>query len=544
MGLPTPFLLSEGVLLIFHFCKLRDKVINMSKIGQILNGMIKIAGIFLFAMVIVIYAGLTCKSFDSTMYASTEYMRFYNWSVSIPDSILKNILYCMAGFAVLFLFYRLDKKYPKKAVTVEKLIFICFLAGYLCAGMAYALTSPYYPKGDQLNTTAGAMYFLQGNYTMFDPLGYIGICPHQKGLLFLYEICFRLFGEMNYTPIRIITVFMNAITIYLGYRLIKELGGSEFSGVLYTVLMFFFVPYFALIPYAYGDLPSIFGIMVLMRFFTAYYYRGGIINILMSVAGALFAVLNRSAAWIAIFALIITAVFLSIKKNKMYPLACALFIAIVSYLALTAVNIRYEKITGYDRHTGSPVTAYIAMGMQYSEGAPGVYNRYHQIVYEMYNGDRALASAEAKMYIRARLAEFKADPEMGYNFYKEKILFQWNDPFFEWNTHMHSFETHIEPTGFYDSVYKGKIHDYLFRFMNRYQAFIYLLCLIAAVRGLVMILKDDKGNFFSWFFHIYFVGGFLFSLIWEAKARYSLPYFVFLILVASMVFSRNKEKVY
>ena len=495
----------------------------------------------MFALVIVIYGFLTYNAFISSMIAPTTYIP-YNWAFPIPDSPFKNMLYCGAGLAVLVFFSALDRKYPAKAVKFEKMVFVCFMLAYIAGGIAFSLTNPYYPSGDQINTTAGAMYALEGNYEMFRPLGYIDICPHQKGLLFFYEICFKIFGPLNYTPVRIITVFMNALTILMGYRLIKDLGGREFSGVLYTVLTAVCAPYFWMIPYAYGDLPSIFGIMVMFRFFNRYMNGGNILNVLMAAAGAAFAILNRSAAWIAVVALIITALFHALKKEKLYPFACALFVALISYLVLTAINIRYEKLSGYDRHTGSPVTAYIAMGMQVSDGCPGVYNRYHQDLYEKYNGNREQASGEAKLYIRNRLEEFKEDPHMAYEFYKAKLLFQWNDPLFECNTHLYSFREGTELNGFYESLYKGKLHELLFKFMNRYQAFIYLLCLIAAIRDLIVIIKEDKGFIYGWFFHIFLIGGILFSLIWEAKARYSLPYFIFLIPIAAMLFTPRKEK--
>ena len=513
----------------------------MSRTLQINKGFIKVAGIFMFALVIVIYGFLTYNAFISSMIAPTTYIP-YNWAFPVPDSAVKNAIYCGAGLAVLILFSHLDKNYPAKAKRFEKMIFALCMLAYIIGGIAFSITNPYYPSGDQINTTAGAMYALEGNYLMFSPLGYIDICPHQKGLLFFYEICFKIFGPLNYTPVRIITVFMNALTILMGYRLIKDLGGSSFSGVLYTVLMAVFAPYFWLIPYAYGDLPSIFGIMVMLYFFSRYMFGGNILNVFMAAAGASFAILNRSAAWIAVVALIITALLLSLKKAKMYPLACTLFIAFIAYLSLTAINIGYEKASGYDRHTGSPTVAYIAMGMQVSDGCPGVYNRYHQDLYEKYNGDRALASEEAKLYIKNRIAEFKADPKMAYEFYKAKLLFQWNDPLFECNTHMYSFPDGTVLNGFYESLYKGKLHDIIFKFMNRYQAFIYLLCLIAAIRDFVILIKDDKGYIYEWVFHIFLIGGILFSLIWEAKARYSLPYFIFLIPVAVMLFTTRKEK--
>lgn len=513
----------------------------MKKIGQLTNSLIKIAGIIMFAIVIVIYGFLTCHAFNSSMIAPTDYT-LYNWAVSVPDSPVKNLIYCGAGAAVLLFFAGLDKKYPDKARRIEKILFGCILLAYVIGGIAFSVTCPYYPKGDQLNTSAGAAYALEGNYEMFRPLGYIDICPHQKGLLFFFEICFRIFGPFNYTAVSVITVFLNALTIFLGYRLVKDLGGKEFSGFLYTLLTAFCIPYFWLIPFAYGDLPSIFGIMVMFYFFIRYMNGGNMLNVLFSAGGAAFAILNRSAAWIAVVALIITALFLALKKAKMYPFACAVFIAFISYLALTAVNIRYEKLSGYDRHTGSPVTAYIAMGMQVSDGCPGVYNRYHQDLYEKYNGNRELASEEAKQYISGRLEEFKNDPGQAWDFYRAKILFQWNDPLFECNTHMYSFKPGTVLNEFYESLYFGKLHDLAFKFMNRYQAFLYLLCLLAAIRDLFRVAKDNNAYIYNWFFHIFLIGGFLFSLIWEAKARYSLPYFIFLIPVAALLFSYGKEK--
>ena len=513
----------------------------MFKRGMIIHGLIKIAGIIMFALVIGLYGFLTYKAFRSTMYASTDYVG-YNWAYVIPDSPLKNALYCGMGLAVLFLVNALIKKYPAKAKAFEKALFVSVILLYLCAGIAYSLTSPYYPTGDQINTTAGAVYALNGNYAMFGHLGYIDICPHQKGLLFFYEIYFKLFGEFNYIPVRILTVIMNTLTIVMGRSLVKEFGQQEFTGIVYTVLTAACMPYFLLIPYAYGDLPSVFGMMVMIFFFYRFYTKGNIFNVLISALGSVFAILNRSAAWIAVFALIITAFFLALKKRKFYPLACALFIAFISFSALTAIGMGYEKLSGFDRHTGSPTIAYIAMGMQVSNGAPGVYNRYHQNLYEKYDGNKELASEEAATYIRARIDEFKADPGQAYDFYSAKALYQWNDPMFEWNTHMYSFKPDTVLTGFYDSLYRGKLHGYIFKFMNRYQVFVYLLCFITAVKGLIMLLKDDKSAIIFWFFNIFVIGGFLFSLIWEAKARYSLPYMVFMIPAAVMLFAPLKEK--
>ncbi len=513
------------------------KPVKESHFGELF---IRISGIILFSLSTLVLAYLTFQSARISMYSSNKYIG-YNWPVEIADSLVKNLLFCVAALVLIAGIFIFEKKHPLISEIICRISLVLVLIAYTVLGIIYVRTSPYYPSGDQINTTAGALYALDGKYTMFSTLGYIGVCPHQKGLLFFYEIIFKFFGPLNFTASGIINTVFNVMTILMGYFLIKELKGGPAARFLWTVFSAAVIPYFAYIPYAYGELPSIFGVMALVFFFIKYINTGKIPYAVLAAPSAAFAILNRSSAWIAVFALIIISLLFSIDKKKIRYLIVMISVTVFSYVCLTAINIGYEIASGYDRHTGSPTIAYVAMGMQETDGASGVYNRYHQSVYEKYEGNKELAAAEAKEYISERLDEFSSDKELARNFYRNKILLQWIEPMYECNTHMASFKDDISLETlppFYMRAYVGDIHILLFKTMNKYQTLVYLMTLLFSVTTLVRLIRNKKEPLsVKWFFFTFFIGGFIFSIIWEAKAKYSLPYFIFMLPIAALLFT-------
>ena len=110
-------------------------------------------------------------------------------------------------------------------------------------------------------------------------------------------------------------------------------------------------------------------------------------------------------------------------------------------------------------------------------------------------------------------------------------------------------------------------------FCNRYVAVIYFLYFVFGVTSVVyMILKfirnsknnktenmkeseenvkdinDNEtdsafGGNFAYLFMIYFIGGFLFSLLWEAKPRYVFPYVYLCLPLAAVGLSRIQGRI-
>ena len=515
----------------------------MKKLRISQNHIVIFCGAVMFLISTVVLGLLTFESARGSYHSPKEYI-LYNWSIPAADSLFKNALYCAGGIIVLFIFCRLAKKYEKAFLFMEPVVLTVFAVIYTILGLVYVLNSPYYPTGDQISTTAAAAYAIEGNYEMFQPLGYIGIFPFQKGLVFFYEIIFRIFGPFNYTPVKVMTVFMNTFTMILGAKLVKDIGGGPASTMIYSFFMFSCLPYFYLLSYAYGDLPSIFGSMVMIFYFHRFITRRKWYYCVLALLGSVFAVMTRGTSWITLIALIIVAAFISIRDKKIIPVISMTAIALISYLLVSAVSLGYEKASGYDKDTGSPFISILAMGMMDSWGGPGVFNRYPWIVYDKYGADRELASEESRQYICERLKEFSADPAMTADFYERKINQQWTEPLYEVTTHTYSLKEDEMPeiTGFYDSYYFGRVNDISFKFMNRYQTFVYLIAFLYAIKCLWDTI-NKKGNvsIYLWFFYIHLIGGFILSIIWESKARYIIPFLIFLLPVVALFFDKNKK---
>lgn len=181
---------------------------------------------------------------------------------------------------------------------------------------------------------------------------------------------------------------------------------------------------------------------------------------------------------------------------------------------------------------------YVAMGLQQGEGAPGWSNGY---ILHNYWGeadfDYETSETIAKQDIRTSVSEFVHHPKYALRFFLEKFTSEWNDPTYECYA-----MTHIggdDPRGAVaESIFFGKLHTLFVWFMNSYQSLIY-------------------GGVFLWLFYgfhrkkdlsalvlvIAIFGGFLFHMIWEAKGRYILPYFVLMLPMAAEGLSELSERI-
>ncbi len=488
----------------------------------------------LLILIALISGFLTVNAFRYSYISAPTYVG-YNWPRIIADSTFKNFILCLCGMILFSLIKYFTDKYPDFSRTFSGVLFIMTVIIYIIIGIIYVKNSPYYPSGDQLNTTACAYYNLQGDYIMYSPLGYIGIYPQQKGLVFLYEIFFRLFGPFNYTPVYILHLFCNVGAMSLCFITLREL--SKDAAVLFTYNFFaiMFYPMFQYATYAYGDLLSIFFTALLWFSLVKFYKNKKKWYLILIALSAYFSFATRASAIIAIISLVITLLLIFIKDKKLIYVSALILVISVPLVLNTALNKYYEYKSGYDYHTGVPVTAFLAMGLMETDGAMGVYNNYNQKVYTVYDGDKKLASEEASAYIDARLDEFKENLQYARDFFLEKVRMQWLEPIYEVNTHTHSFKEDAPLYGIYIDMYYGSLFYIIFKFMNRHQSFMYFYLFAFATISLVKLFKKKESVEPALLFPlIMFVGGFLFSIIWEAKARYSLPYAFFLIIFIPM----------
>lgn len=472
------------------------------------------------------YQGTHCSYFSSTNYAEPIFL--------IKDPALKHfgvfVLLCLAVALLLWMLEKLPLHQEKICQAVLVAACICMAA----EGFLYLRQHPYYPVGDQLNTTAGAVYARSGNYSMFQTGGYIGLYEQQKGFLFLYEIFFSIFGDFRYGIAAWFHLGFGIITLVAGYSFLKIVAKKPAYRILYSGCMVFCLPYLLYLPYIYGDLPSICFSMVLFWALAAYGQKmqKGYVAVA-AVAGTL-ALLVRMNAWIVLIAVAIGMVLLALKKGSMRPILVSLCILLAAWGGVKAVNKMYEYRSGYESGIGMPPILWIAMGLQETEGLPGVYNHYQQDVFGSCDFDPKAATETAKEDIAESLGNMKENPRYAREFFLAKVRMQWLEPLFESLYATSTFHDEKEIPNWMRGLYYGKLHNSVWQFANYYQSMVYLACFAFVAMAIVKKGKMPMESCNGWIPFIAMVGGFLFSIIWENQCRYVLPYYLFLLLYVPM----------
>lgn len=415
----------------------------------------------------------------------------------------------------------------QKRIGVGVLLFAC--AWMLIVWSFYVRENPYYPVGDQLNTTAGAYYNLQGNFSMLSKGGYIGMYQQQKGLMFFYEILFSVFGDFSYGEAKQIHVLLGVVALVSGYFFLKLHTRRVLPGILFCVILMFCMPFMLYMPYIYGDVPSICLCMGMFWALSAYgrNWRKPLLWVAAILAGC--ALLFRMNTWIVLIAVVVGLLLHAWKKQRWRFVLAAVLVLFVAEGAVKAVDVMYEVRSGYESGIGIPSILWIAMGLQETDGLPGVYNRYQQSVFAEYDFERGPAAEEGRQYIRDRLQELSGEPEEMVDFFKRKLYIQWLEPLFESLYSTESFDEEKPMPGWIEELYYGELHDTVWKGANYYQSIVYLTMVVFAAGSLFGKRKLQVDGTF-WIPLIAIVGGFLFSIIWESQCRYVMPYYVFMLL--------------
>ena len=431
---------------------------------------------------------------------------------------------------------KIDELLMKKDKILQEKICLCTLivTGVIAfaLGLFYVCKNPYYPVGDQINTTAFAAYCREGNFSMLSPGGYVGMYQQQKGLGILYEILFALFGNFNYRPAKILHVVWWILTILAGYGFLKLNTDRPVFRMLYCVMMLGCFPFLFYLPYIYGDVLSISFGTILFYGVASYEHSGQKRYIALASFAAGLAVLARKNTWIILIAVVVYALLSSLKKRKLKYLLAGTAILLTAALSVKAVDVVYEVRSGYPSGVGIPSILWVAMGLQETEGRAGVYNRYQQTTFADCDFQQESATQQGKIYIRERLEEFSQNQGKAFSFFKNKLKGQWIEPMYAALETTESFEEGTVLSPALESLYYGALGRIIWNLTNYYQSILYLAGLMALVMLGILWWKKKDVPTSLWLPWIAVFGGFLFSIMWEAKSRYVFPYCVFMILYA------------
>lgn len=400
----------------------------------------------------------------------------------------------------------------------------------LAFGIYWVFAAKCIPLGDQASVCAAAEGFRKGDYSLLTQDSYeryLYIYPHQLGLTALIELIFLLFGNGNYLAFELLNCLGAALCVYSGYRIVKLLTERRRAWIYYLCLAACCFPLLFYTVFVYGEIPSIMLCLLSVWLFLEYWKKERTWYFLGSTLFVCLAVLIRSNSMIVVVAMLCILAVTALGRRKLRPLLLALVLVVSMTGSRKVLNTYYENRADLTLNDGAPMILWVAMGLQDTAGAPGWSNGY---ILHAYWGecdfDGEAAAAMGKADIKNSFSRFRAEPAYAGAFFLEKFTSQWNDSTCECFAMTHVNGEARGPIA--NSMYDGKLHALMTWFMNQYQSLIFGGVFLWLLFGFWR-KKDLETQILL----ITIFGGFLFSMMWEAKGRYILPYFVMMVPMAA-----------
>ena len=440
---------------------------------------------------------------------------------------VRQVLYAVVMIVGLFFLSKVCLWGTRDAAQQKKRVRILMIADLIAVGALLGLyTAKTHIPGhwDQLQVYYFARQFIEGDYSGMN-YAYLRIYPHQYGLIFLESLVLRVWN--SYHALQYCNVLF-VVGIIFGIYSIAELLFDRAEISLYSLFVCtFFLPMHLFVNYIYGDLcapcMAILVVWAFIRYLRTDKYRYFAIMTLASVVGTL-AKKNVSILFIAM--LILCAIETLVQKNPKLLLIGFLPLCL-SFASLKCVNLYYEQVSGNEIAKGVPSSAWIVMGVSDDgEGSIGIFNGYNEAVWNAVGGDLDKVNLDIQEVFAEKEQEFRADPDYAKEFFRYKVYEQWIDPSFsalnetaKGITEELSAENKVVAW-----VYSDEVTEAIYRFMSHMIFLIYLGVLIYAIRG--MICRSDMTELI---FPVAFIGGYLLSIVWEAKGKYVISYVIYMI---------------
>lgn len=472
----------------------------------------------------------------------TQYMiplSGYEYPVDSRDSVGVNLC-CLAvlllllkgGFAV-------EQKISRKArQLIQRAVLILMMAGQGIGGFLWISSADRAPKGDQESVFKAAAEFLTGNYQALGKRGYCEIYPHQLGLASLEELIFRILGRADYYVLQLLFVGMIMLSVWCVYGMLCEISEHSSCIILGTVLAGVCVAPVFYSCWIYGEDPYVFFALLSGWMLCRYCNHNKTAGLVIFLAAITFAVLFRKNAWILIIAFVFTGGVMALEKKDRSLFLALVLAVLLPNLCYTGIYKMYEARSGYAHAEGLPASGFVYIGLMETEGRFGwdYYNSY-ATYYE--NGrDTDRTDAAYRQLIRERWQEMKDTPGYLVNFFKGKVLSQWNAPLYQslYFNYGHE-EVHWEAvTAFFDRL-SGEWFEKLLWGADRLQFLVYTGCLFY-----FLFCVRRESSLLQHVLAVTIIGGFLFSVVWEAKTRYVFPYYMMMFPLAAAGYGGMLER--
>ena len=341
----------------------------------------------------------------------------------------------------------------------------------------------------------------------------------------LFALLFRLFRTTDPILIYRVQAVLTGFATFAIFGITRELFHNRKAEMLSLLCALMFFPMRLYAAYFYGDTLGVCASLYAIWFFikmnqeeTIKSYKAIVYGVLVGLF-LLLAFDARGALLIVGIAMCIIQI-LRVMKNKHYWLLAVFGLSmVICFGGRFLQGESLERRTGISQKESAPFILWVMMGFQESgeQGmAVGTHNGYDIVTFEECGCDVEAASRKAKQDLMDRFREWINEPGDMISFLKKKILIQWNEPMYG----------SIISTAYYggteewvNRIYENGGASWLVNCLKQYQAILYLFLL----GGFVILVKGQR-DAVQYLIGLIMIGGFLFSLIWEAETRYIYPY--------------------
>lgn len=472
----------------------------------------------------------------------TQYMEpvaGYEYPMDGKDSPWQNLLAAAVALAVFAAGMALEKRVGQKAQAwIRRVALWIAMLWQGVWGFWWITAADRCPKGDQNSVFSAAAGFFAGDYGALGEGGYCEIYPHQLGLASLEELIFRIIGRADYHVLQMILAAMIVGMVYCAYGILKDLSGHAAVVVPGTLLAGLCTAPIFYSCWVYGEVPYVFFTLLAARFLARYGREGRVRSLAGMVAAVTFAMLVRKNAMIVIVALALAGAVTALAKRDGRLLCALVLAALVPALCYGGIYRMYEIRSGYAHARGMPAYGHIYIGMQESEGRCGWYYMYCTDVYYQNDRDTDRTRDAYAALLAERWRDMRDNPGYALWFFKSKALSQWNAPLYQsvYFNFVHEDVHDFRIAALLDR-FSGDLFDEILWMADRLQFVIYFGMLLYFLLG---IRRDD--DVLRHLLAVVVIGGFLFSILWEAKTRYTFPYYMMMFPPAAMGYRALAER--
>ncbi len=447
------------------------------------------------------------------------------------DGLIFNIIFLVCIFIILKNFFRGAIK------SINTNTFALILSLYtLALGLFWVLSVKSTAMHDSYMITSTAEAFLKGDYSIlqFDNEKYFYEYPFQLGYVLVCEIVNIFFKDNNYLIALQVSNVISLVFIFLGViQATKYIFKNKEVTNTTILLLFGFVAIILFTTFIYGNLLgfalSTWAVVLELKYIrTDKKYLMVISAVLIGLS-----IMVKSNNMIVLMAMCIVLLIKFLDTKKLWDIVSIVICVVVGLNILNCVIGYYENKADVDLGSGIPKILWLNMGLHESSGrACGWYNYAYTVsVFENNNYDSELSAQEGIGQIKEQLQYFYNNQNYMNKFFAEKILSQWNEPSFD-SIWVSQVRDHIEATPEYvDQVYEGKAGEVILLFMNQYQQVLYIFAFV----GLFAMFKKKDVSYCV--LPLVILGGFMYHLLFEAKAQYVITYVVLLIPLGAYGFN-------